>query len=226
MAEKWMCVVPVRGGSKGLPRKNALPVKDDISLLEWTLREAQKSILKESLVVSTEDAELAAIASRCGVKVALRPEALARDESTTAEVIAHLLAQQDEGIETLCVLQATSPLRTVADIDAAAALMAQGGVDSVVSVCAYEGVHPAKMYVETDGGAQPVMQLPQSTRRQERSNIFVRNGAIYMVRRPFFDETGSLWGGKTALLKMPKERSIDIDTLADLDAARVYLAAS
>jgi CMP-N,N'-diacetyllegionaminic acid synthase len=226
---RHLCLIPVRGGSKGLPRKNATAVVDGISLLEWSIRQAVPSRLGHALLVSTEDAELAQIADRCGVEVAVRPAALSEDSTPTADVVQHLLRERDpEGIliDAITILQATSPLRQTYDIDAAVELFETGAYDSVVSGCEYEGPHPAKLYYASAGAVAPVAPDFESARRQDLPKVYRRNGAIFMVTRKHFKATGRLWGGNTGMLVMPKERSVDVDTLADLETVRRYLDAA
>lgn len=225
---RTLCVIPVRGGSKGLPRKNAAELIDTISLLEWTIRQAQASCLADTTIVSTEDEELSQIASTCGAPVLPRPLHLASDESTTGSVVEDLLGKVDPQsrlYRAITILQVTSPLRRVEDIDGAVDLFANGAYDSVVSACAFSGVHPAKLYFLTDEGAQSVAPECETRRRQDLPPIFQRNGAIFMVTREYFEDTGRLWGGRTGLLQMPAARSLDIDTLDDLEAARRYIRA-
>jgi CMP-N,N'-diacetyllegionaminic acid synthase len=199
-------------------------VHQGMSLLEWSIREAQKSRLKDALLVSTEDAELAQIAARCGVQVAHRPAELAQDNTTTAAVVADLL--QEHEADVITILQATSPLRQAVDIDAALALFESGEYDSVVSGCVYNGPHPAKLYMADGRGVRPVAPEFEIARRQDLPLIYQRNGAIFMVKAAYFKQTGALWGGNTAMLKMPVERSVDVDSHADLEAARKYLEAN
>lgn len=223
-----LCVIPVRGGSKGLPRKNAAELIDGMSLLEWTIRQAHASCLADTTVVSTEDEELSQIASACGARVLPRPHHLARDESSTGSVVEDLLGKLDPQFrfyDAITILQVTSPLRCVDDIDGAVKLFEEGAYDSVVSACAYSGVHPAKLYFMTNEGAQSAAPAYETRRRQDLPPVFRRNGAIFMVTRQYFEDTGRLWGGRTGLLQMPAARSLDIDMSDDLEAARRYLRA-
>lgn len=215
------CLIPVRGGSKGIQRKNLAEIADGISLLEWTIRQAKSVLRQDDIFVSTEDEEMFAVAARCGVVAVRRPLDLARDESTTNSVMEHLLTTIDETCyAALAVLQVTSPLRTTHDIKAGLLRMATGEYDSVVSVFEEDQCHPAKMYLLESGVAIPVLPAYEASRRQELPRVFRRNGAIFMVTREFYRETGRLWGGRTGLIEMPRDRSVDIDAPADLVAAR------
>lgn len=225
-----LCVIPVRGGSKGLPRKNAVEIVDGVSLLEWTIRQGLASYPVGDVVVSTEDLELAGIAQNCGVLVATRPAVLAQDETTTAAVVDHLLAQLDpdaELFDAIAILQVTSPLRQVSDILRSIEMISSGAYESVVSAYQTMVCHPAKLYFLDESKAMPtavpVAPELQRARRQDLPKAYRRNGAIFIVTREYYEKTGQLWGGCTGLVVMPERRSIDIDTPADLLKARKIL---
>ena len=224
---RTICVIPVRGGSKGIPRKNAVELIDGVSLLEWTIRQAQQVYSPEDIVVSTEDDELSSIAAACRATVVLRPADLAQDHSTTASVVEHLLASIDaDAIHFLAItiLQVTSPLRGVDDIVRSVEMIKTGVYDSVVSAYETMECHPAKLYFMMPEGAVSVSPEYETLRRQDLPKVFRRNGAIFIVTRQYFNRTGRLWGGKVGLVQMSKERSIDIDAPADLEAARRLLS--
>lgn len=221
-----VCIIPVRGGSKGIPRKNLQEIVPGISLLEWTLAQALEVFPAEDVVVSTEDNELATIAAASEARLSHRPAHLAYDESTTAEVVTHLLQQIDPEntiYDAIMILQVTSPLRQASDIRRALDLGRCNDFDAVVS--AYETVdcHPAKLYFMYHGIAEPVKPEMQYARRQDLPKVYRRNGGIFLVRRDHFDKTGFLWGGRTAIVDMPRARSIDIDVPEDLEQARASL---
>ena len=226
-AMRILCVIPVRGGSKGLLRKNAAELVEGVSLLEWTIRQGLASYPVENVVVSTEDFELAGIAQNCGVLVSARPAELAQDETTTAAVIDHLLAQLDPDaalFDAMAILQVTSPLRQLSDIRRSIEMISSGAYDSVISAYQTMACHPAKLYFLDETQAMPTL-IPfapecQHARRQDLPKAFRRNGAIFIVTREYFEKTGQLWGGHTGLVVMPESRSIDIDTPADLEKAR------
>lgn len=225
---KALCVIPVRGGSKGIPRKNLAELFEGMSLLEWTVRQAQTVYDADQVVVSSDDAEMLGVARSLGVQAQARPEELARDDSTTASVVDYLLATLDPDgslYDSLTILQSTSPLRQTADIAMARTLLDGGQYDSIVGAYRETVVHPAKFYFLHDGLAQSVLPEFETGRRQDLPPIYRRNGAIFMVTREYNARTGRLWGGRTGLAIMPVERSIDIDTPGDLERARDYFSA-
>jgi N-acylneuraminate cytidylyltransferase len=228
-----LCVIPVRGGSKGLPRKNALNIVDGVSLLEWTVRQALDCYAVEDVVVSTEDEELAGIAKGCGAPVVPRPSELAQDHTTTAAVVDHLLDRLDpkaKEFDAVAILQATSPLRENGDIQRSIAMINSGAYDSVLSAYNTTTCHPAKLYfLEDKMGppmAKPVAPEHEFAQRQDLPQAYRRNGAIFLVTRDQYARTGRLWGGRTGLVVMPESRSVDIDGTADLERARQMLTQS
>ncbi|MGE0492782.1 MAG: hypothetical protein AB7S38_26450 [Vulcanimicrobiota bacterium] len=216
------CIIPVRGGSKGIPRKNLVPFHG-VSLLEWTIMQAKSVYASDNVFVSTEDEELAQVAENCRVRLVNRPAALAQDDSTTNSVVEHLLGVIDprgDQYHHFTILQVTSPLRTAEDVSKAEALMSSGEYDSVISAFHEDEAHPAKMYILRDGQAESVAPTMQHTRRQDLPKAYRRNGAIFVCTRDFFDRTGLLWGGRLGLVEMPRCRSVDIDTPGDLERAQ------
>jgi CMP-N-acetylneuraminic acid synthetase len=225
-----LCVIPVRGGSKGLLRKNLSEIVDGVSLLEWTARQALDCYPAENIVVTTEDDELSRIAKICGVSVVERPEELALDDTTTSAVVDHLLDFLDPDatrFDAVAILQVTSPLRETADIRYSIEMINSGAYDSVVS--AYEAMtcHPAKLYLIDETSVtplvKPVLGEYEFSRRQDLPKAFRRNGAIFLVTRDHYARTGQLWGGRTGLVIMPKSRSVDIDSVDDLNKAKQFL---
>jgi CMP-N,N'-diacetyllegionaminic acid synthase len=223
MADRTLCVIPVRGGSKGLPRKNLLELAPGLTLIDHAIGQAQAVYATDEVIVSTDDGEMAEVARRRETRVVMRPDELARDDSTTASVVDHLLETLGpDGMhyDTIVILQVTSPLREVEDIARGKEMMATGGFDSVVSAYADDGPHPAKTYLVEDGLARSVLPRFETARRQDLPPVFRRNGALFMVTRDHYAETGKLWGGRIGLVEMSRERSIDIDRSQDFELAR------
>lgn len=228
-----LCIIPVRGGSKGLPRKNALEIREGVSLLEWTLQQAHAVYPNDNIIVSTEDPELSDIAAIAGTHVLDRPVELANDETTTAAVVKDVLQRLDplaEKFEAIAILQVTSPLRLPEDISQSVRMIGSGSYDSVVSAFETMTCHPAKLYFMDETGAthlaNPVAPTLQHSRRQDLPKAYRRNGAIFVVTRKQYEKTGQLWGGRTGLVIMPEDRSIDIDNAGDLENARQIMKRS
>lgn len=229
-APRIAAVVPARGGSKGVPRKNLRPVAGK-PLLTWTLETALAARhLFAAIVVSTDDEEIAAVARAAGVEAPFRrPAELAGDRAPTLPVLQHavafLEARERRPYDWVCLLQPTAPLRTVADLEAAIALATAGGCDSVISVVQVEAHHPILMKrIEGDRLLPFTIEEEEGTRRQDlQPPAYLRNGAIYLTRRDVLMERGSIWGDIIRPLVMPAERSHSIDTEIDLRLADLLL---
>jgi CMP-N,N'-diacetyllegionaminic acid synthase len=223
------CIIPVRGGSKGIPRKNLMIVAEGLSLLEWTVDQALRCFQHDDVLVSTEDAEMVSVAAGRGARVVPRPPELAQDHSSTVGVVSDLLARVDPDARrfgAVAILQVTSPLRRDEDVQKAKALMNTGRFDSVVSGFEVTSPHPAKMYYQQGELALPVSSEYETARRQDLPRVFCRNGAIFMTTRRRLEATGKLWGGRTGLVVMPRDCSVDIDDPEDLEFARHALRAT
>lgn len=215
--EKVLALIPARGGSKGLPRKNVL-VAGGRPLIGWTIAAAQASHVVDTTVLSSDDEEIMAAARSCGCAVPFRrPDELASDTASTMDVVLHALDQLPS-YEYLVLLQPTSPLRTAADIDAAFELMVRSGAPSCVSVSGVEQ-SPYWMYrVGADDRLSAVLPVPEGvTRRQDLPAIYTLNGAIYIARIDWLRRVRSFVGAETVAYRMPAERSIDIDTREDFE---------
>jgi CMP-N,N'-diacetyllegionaminic acid synthase len=216
-----LAVVPARGGSKGVPRKNLREVGGR-PLLAWTLdlgRAAAAAGVVDRAVLSTDDPEIAALGRAEGADVPFeRPADLARDTVKMAPVLRHAVlemeAQGGARYDWVLLLQPTSPFRTLDDVRAAVELAATGGCDSVISVVQVFDVHPVLMKkIEGDALLPFCVPEPEGTRRQDYAPAaYMRNGAIYLTRRDVLVERGSIWGDVIRPYVMPEERSVSIDT--------------
>jgi len=228
---KVLGVIPARGGSKGILRKNLVPLAGR-PLIAFPIQAALESKCLTRTILSSEDAEIRAVALSLGADVPfIRPAELATDVASSRAVARHALsrAEEEEGFEydMVCLLQPTCPLRVASDIDEAVRLLTQSDADAVVSLTRVDDPHPVKMMLVTDGVVHPLFpdKWHESVRRQELPPVFYLNGAVYCVRRSVLVETGSLWGDKTLAYEMPAERSVNVDSLADLRMAESILGA-
>lgn len=215
-------VIPARGASKGVPRKNIRLVADR-PLIAYTIEVAQRSRRLTRTVVSTEDEEIAEVARSLGAEVPFRrPPELATDEATSVAVACHALdfAEREERrrYDSVALLEPTSPLRRAEDVDDAIALLEKSGADSVVSLCRLEARHPAKIKVLEGGRIRPF--LPELWReglqRQQLRPVYFLNGGIYAVKRDLLVEKRTFWSENTIPYLMPEERSVNIDNWLDL----------
>ncbi len=218
-------VIPARGGSKGIPRKN-IRVLAGKPLLQYSVEAAKHSRLLDRLVVSTEDAEIAEMAESLGVEVVNRPSSLAGDDVPMWPVVQHALdaAEDEEQFDAVFTLQVTTPLRTGADIDDAIRLLQTSGADSVIGVVRVLDSHPARAKRIEDGRLRDFcVPEPEGVRRQDLTpTAYLRNGAVYVTRRDTII-SGSIRGTHQCPLLMPPERSVNIDEPLDLLLAEALL---
>ncbi len=219
-------IIPVRGGSKGIPGKN-LRRLGKYSLLERAIKLAQSAPQIERVLVSTDDPEMQACAEAYGAAApALRPAALADDAATTVAVVEHLIGEAAIAPGYLLLLQATSPLRTRADLQALfAAFEAAPDAEAMVSLCRHEDPHPEKLQKIVDGQVVPYLGQDSHRPRQSLSEVYALNGAFYLVAQEAFLREHSFLPPRTAPFVMPPERSVNLDSLTDWQILEAMVAA-
>ena len=209
-----LALIPARGGSKGIPRKNIRSFCGK-PLLQWSIEAALSSSSVDQVVVSTDDPEIAQVALASGAEVPfLRPPELSSDSAPGIAAVLHALDQLPYVTDVL-LLQPTSPLRTVHDIESIVALRNKALCESVVSLtpCAK---HPAWMYnLASDQRLDPFLQEQAPPCRQQLSMVYVLNGALYLASRSFLETEQAFISPDTVGYVMPPERSVDIDTPLD-----------
>jgi CMP-N,N'-diacetyllegionaminic acid synthase len=218
---KVLAVIAARGGSKGLPGKNIIELAGK-PLVAWSIEAGRRSQYIDRLILSSENEDIIAVAKRFGCEVPFRrPAELATDSAAADAVLVHALDHLDEAFDFFVLLQPTSPLRTAADIDGAIELCVRLGAPACVGMC--ESPKPAEwMYrVGDDGRVRPVLGDVITLRRQELPPTFVINGAVYVARVDWYRRHRAFLSPETVAWRMPRERSIDIDTELDLIIARV-----
>lgn len=226
-------LIPARGGSKGVPGKN-LRLLGGKPLIAHSIDAARRSRHLDRVVLSTDSPAIMSLAASIDVPFR-RPPSLASDTATTASVIAHLIewlqTERRSLPEIIVLLQPTAPLRSALDIDRCLDLILDAGGESIVSVCeAPRHHHPAWQFeIDASGtlAACDGRPLPEIIpRRQLLTPTYVRNGAIYAFRTSLFLRTGSFYSERTLAYVMPPERSINIDTLGDWEAAERWFTGS
>jgi CMP-N-acetylneuraminic acid synthetase len=200
-------------------------------LLAYTADAARGSRGLTRCIVSTDDAEIAAVATQLGLEVPfLRPARLATDETPMLDVLADLVAtlQRDHAYrpDVLVLLQPTSPFRRAGHIDAAIDLLASSGADSVVTVVPVpHQFTPASLMQLQGDRLVPWLSEPHTQRRQDKPLLFARNGpAVVAVRTSVVVDRGVLYGDDTRALVMSREDSLDIDDAFDLEMAERLMA--
>lgn len=219
---KILAIIPARGNSKRLTQKNIRPLNRR-PLIAYTIDAAKNCPLISKVIVSTEDAKIAAIATDLGVRVQARPDFLSCDDVGNDQVIAYTLkklAESAEYYEVLVLLQPTSPLRTAIDLTQCLEGYLQGDYNSAMSVCLTEH-HPAKaVTIDSSNVLLPYVDvISMEQRSQLLPQVYRQNGAIYVVKTDLFLKTQRLYQPPCFAYVMDGERSVDIDTSLDLKLA-------
>ena len=215
-----LAIVPARGGSKGVPRKNVLPLAGR-SLLDRTAQAARESVRVDRIVLSTDDEDIAAEGRRAGIDVPfMRPADLASDDAPMLGVVKHAIAEVAKGgwvPEYVVLLQPTSPLRRGKQVDDAVSLLVSSGADSVVTVVEVpKHLSPDYVMKIEDGVLHPF--LPEGatlTRRQDVRPAFYRDGTVYAFRRDTIDRCGNIYGERCLPLVIDANESLSIDSPED-----------
>lgn len=230
---KMLGVIPARGGSKSIPRKNLKSVAGK-PLIAYALEAALKSKLLDRVIVSTEDQEIARVAKSYGAEVPfIRPEELTRDEVSIIPVVQHAMKRLEESegwrADVIASIQPTSPLIEATDIDSAIDKLIKTGCDSVVSVCKIVHGHPYwAMRLEGDRLTPLNPEGYRYLQKQDLPSFYVLNGALYVRRREILEN----WSGRDFALGedvraivMDEAKSMDIDTPLDLIVAENLIKA-
>ena len=232
---KILGIIPARGGSKSVPRKNIKKLAGK-PLLFYVLSAAKKSHFLTDLVVSSEDSEILAVAERCGGKevVLKRPKNLAKDNTPDVPVLQHAVSVMENKnkihYDIVVMLHATTQLLRTEDIDGCIEKLVKTRADSVVSVYKVTDANPIKMKKIVDDKLLPYVDgFNENTtiRRQDLPLVYRRNAGIYVSKRKIIMEDGKVWGKDVRPFLMPEERSVDINGLLDFyfaEAAMKFIA--
>ncbi len=221
--QRILAMIPARGGSKGVPGKNLRPLGGK-PLIAWTIETARRSGLIDRLVLSSDDAEIIRVARAWGCEAPfVRPPELARDDTPGIAPAQHCV-RAIPGYDYLVILQPTSPFRTADDIDGAIARCVGRRAKALVSV-SEAAQHPSWMFsLDASDHLTPLLAEAPPARRQELSEVFALNGAIYVARCDWLAETQTLLGPDTLAYVMDRKRALDIDTALDFAVAEVLAA--
>ena len=221
-----LAIIPARGGSKGIPRKN-IKILAGKPLIAWTIEEAKNSKYIDRLILSSEDEEIVQVAKEWGCEVPfIRPKELAQDDTPGVEPVIHAINTLPEKYDYVCLLQPTSPLRKVEDIDGCIEKCISMNGISCVSVSEVDK-HPYWMY-EMGKNEELISLFPQKniTRRQDLSKIYALNGAVYVSTSHQIIEQKKIIVNKTLGYVMDKQSSIDIDDGNDFNYCNQILKAN
>jgi CMP-N,N'-diacetyllegionaminic acid synthase len=220
-----LAIIPARGGSKGIPGKN-IKLLNGKPLMEYTTEIALQSKLLTEVIVSTEDDSIAALARSLGIKVPfVRPLALAQDKTPTIDVILHALQwyeNQNIFFDAVCLLQVTSPFRTVEFLDKAVEKFIQTNGDSLVSVQKVPHEYNPHWVFEVDSTGNLKIATGETEiipRRQELPIAYHRDGNIYITKTEVLLNEHSLYGNSISFIESDPELYVNIDTMEDWEKA-------
>ncbi|MBX9769903.1 MAG: acylneuraminate cytidylyltransferase family protein [Candidatus Obscuribacterales bacterium] len=218
-----LAVIAARGGSKGLPGKNLRLVAGK-PLIYWSILEAQKSKLIDRLIVSSEDNEILAVARSFGAETPfVRPESLAADDTPGVAPVLHAL-EALPGYDYVVLLQPTSPLRTVEDIDGSIGEAINKQSKSVVTISEPEKLPNWMCTLDENGRLSFLLGQSENTeRRQDAKKIYALNGAVFVADCNWLVKSQRLDCEESIGFEMPKERSIDVDDEMDLKICETLL---
>ncbi|WP_457749356.1 acylneuraminate cytidylyltransferase family protein [Sulfurimonas sp.] len=222
----FLAVIPARGGSKRLPRKNILPLAGK-PLIVWSIEAAKTSKYIDKIIVSSDDTEILKTAKEYGADIIKRPEKLASDKATTFDTLKHVIANTDK-YDYIVLLQPTSPLRNSEDIDKAIEFLESKNADAVVSVCETEHSPLWANTLPADANMKNFLQKNILHKRsQELEKYYRLNGALYIAKVEKFLQEKSFFLQKNIYAYVMQQRnSIDIDTKLDFDIASYLLELS
>jgi N-acylneuraminate cytidylyltransferase len=205
-----IAIIPARRGSKGIPGKNRRPIAGR-PLVAWVIGASLDAEMIDETLVATDDPEVALIAERLGATVVGRSAESAADTAPTETVLTEILEARPRETE-FALLQATSPLTTAGDVDAAVAQFRDGGFDSLVSVA------PQTRFLWQEGpdGGRAINYEPANRpRRQECDPLLIENGAIYVFQAELLRRTGSRLGGRIGVFRMTPDTYHEVDEPSD-----------
>lgn len=223
---KTIALIPARAGSKGVPGKNVYPILGK-PLIAYSIEAALQVKSLQYVWVSSDDQRVIDIAKEYPlVQIHKRSAQLATDSSPITDTVAEIFRQfSKDQVDSLLLLQPTSPIRTPEQIEKAIQILESNpDANSLISVCGMDDVHPARMYWMKDHHLLPIMEEYEKTRRQDIPLAWYRNGSIYLVRRKAFEESGNIMCKPCLGFPMPETQLLNIDTPRDLLIAELVMS--
>lgn len=218
-----LAIIPARGGSKGIPRKNVRPLAGK-PLIAHTINQARAAQTVTRVVVSTDDDEIASVSQEYGAEVVNRPAEISGDRASSEAALLHVLDELEKSEnyipELLVFLQCTSPLRLPADIDGGVQTLLSSGSDSLL------GVTPFTLFLwrqEKDGANGINHDKHHRPMRQEMEPQFLETGVLYVMRTAGFRAARHRFFGKTELYVIPEKRCLDINQPLDFLIAETVM---
>ncbi len=223
-SKRVLAVVTARGGSKGLPRKNILPLGGK-PLIAWTLEAARDALYVDRTVVSTDDDEIAAVAAALGAEIIRRPSDLAVDAAPVEPAVLHALDSVGGQFDYVVLLQPTSPFREGADIDGCVEACVRADAPACIAM-SEPPKSPFWMFrLEADKRLESLFPGKMAWRRQDLPPVYSVNGVVYVARVDWLRRTRRFLAEGAIGWVMPRERTFDIDSAFDMEMAEAYLVA-
>lgn len=215
-----IAIIPARGGSKRLPRKNILPINGK-PMISYPIFAAIKSELFDEVIVSTEDKEISSIAESFGATVSKRPESLAQDRSTVVQVCEELLENDEyKSVENFCCIYATAIFIISEDIISSYKFIStKDQADYVMGVSGYN-YHPVQALKKVDGYLQNMWPEYNKTQSQLFPELVVSNGTLYWAKRAAFLKDKTFYGERLVGFQLDSDGTVDIDTPEDYENAK------
>ena len=226
---KVLGIIPARGGSKGISKKNLYPIAGK-PLIQYTIETAKDCKSLDRWIVSTDCEEIATVANECGASVPfIRPKELATDTALAKDVIKHAVIEAEkldnDEYEYVIMLQPTSPIRTAQDVDKIVEKLVRTGCDSIISVVDVGASHPSRMYTINNDKLLSVLHEPVVMGpRQTLPAVFIRSGAVYACRKDILFRYDSMIGPDVRPFILSPHRHVNIDTKVDAMLAEIYLS--
>lgn len=223
IGKSFLAIIPARGGSKRLPRKNLLDLCGK-PLIAWSIEAGIKSKYLDAIVLSSDDSEILKIGEDYKIQTIKRPQKLASDIASSVDVVKHVIKNL-ESYEYIVLLQPTSPLRDSSHIDEAIELLENKNADAIISVCEMDHSPLWSNTLNENLSMQDFLNKDVLQKRgQDLDKYYRLNGAIYICKTKRFIEESSFFLKKNIYAYvMDVQNSVDIDKRIDLESARLYM---
>ena len=219
-----VAIIPARGGSKGIPRKNLVDICGK-PLIAWSILQALNAKHVDSVWVTSDDEEILAVAESFGARPIRRPSEISDDKATSESAWLHALdAIEVLGIEIELVvaMQATSPIRESSDIDSAIHILQSQGFDTLMTVAEVEDYFMWR--ISEDGVADSVnYDFMNRKRRQQIEKRYLENGSFYLFRPKHLRKTNNRLGGRIGMFKMSRYKMFQIDSPEDIQLCNAVM---
>ena len=225
----FLCIIPARKGSKGLKNKN-IKILNGKPLIAWSIITAKKSKYLQNIIVSTDCSKIANISKKFGAEVPfLRPKKYAQDKSSSFSVIKHaldFLKTKDILYDYIVLLEPTSPIRDVSDIDYCIKKILRNKLDTLVSVSKIINQHPSFLYfLSKKNFLKPYnkKQSNKNVRRQDISSLYYLDGSLYISKVSSYLKNKTFNHKKTQAFIVDQRKSLEIDSIYDFKLAQLLL---